>query len=237
MTALLRAGIKLAAQAKRQKTHLPEGPEAVHEGSHLVALGAVSCHFRREIAPYEKFEIWTRLLCWDRKWMYLVSHLVKPEVVKPAHYTLQPWRRGKKGTGNGSINGNINGKEMDDEARREKLKKAVFASSIAKYVVKRGRLTIPPEQVLMRADMLPPKPENWGERAGGSIPKNGTSLETVEDAVLPAVNGSEWTWDKIEAERLRGLRFTEMFAGLDGLHEEFDGGKNGALGEFADLLW
>ncbi|OCL07843.1 hypothetical protein AOQ84DRAFT_439965 [Glonium stellatum] len=233
VTAILRTGIKRAAHAKHQKTHVPEAPEAVHKGSHLVALGAVSCHFRREIAPYEKFEIWTRLLCWDRKWMYIVSHLVKPGVVRPRHYTLQPWRQGQKETEGGGVNG----KEEDEEVRREKLKKAVFASSIAKYVVKKGRLTIPPERVLMSADMLPSKPENWGEKAGNSMLNTRLSSETVEDAVLPAVNGSEWTWDKIEAERLRGLRFAEMFAGLDGLHEEFDGGKDGVLGEFTDLLW
>ncbi|OCK84584.1 hypothetical protein K432DRAFT_344855 [Lepidopterella palustris CBS 459.81] len=229
VTALLRTGIKKASHASHKKHHHgPEVPgEAVHEGSHLVALGAVACCFKREIAPYEKFEIWTRLLTWDRKWMYLVSHLVKPGVVKPAHYTLQPWKRSK---------GRRDVSAEEEEKRKVQLKSAVFASSIAKYVVKKGRLTIHPEQVLMQAEMLPPKPDGWVYSADKSVPVNG---ESVEDAVLPAViaNSEEWDWNKIEKERLRGLRIAEMFAGLDGLHEEFDGGKNGALGEFADLLW
>jgi hypothetical protein len=31
-------------------------------------LGGVSCTFRREIKPLQRFEIWTRVLCWDEKW-------------------------------------------------------------------------------------------------------------------------------------------------------------------------
>ena len=34
-----------------------------------VALGAVSCSFRRELKPYEKYELYTRVLSWDQKWL------------------------------------------------------------------------------------------------------------------------------------------------------------------------
>jgi hypothetical protein len=50
---------------------------------------------------------------------------------------------------------------------------------------------------------------------------------------------TKWTvnWDVIEKERRRGLVVAQKFAEMDGMHEFFDGGKNGALGEYADLLF
>jgi hypothetical protein len=47
------------------------------KGKYFVALGAVSCFFQRQIEPFQAFEIWTRVLSWDRKWLYLVSHIVE----------------------------------------------------------------------------------------------------------------------------------------------------------------
>jgi hypothetical protein len=182
----------------------------------MIALGGISCLFKKEILPYKKYEMWTRLLCWDRKWFYLVTHLVKPGVGQPASWSLQPWKN-YKGT-----------KHVD----AEKLKGAVYATAIAKYVIKRGRITVPPEQALIDADMVPMKPEGWVYQ--------GTAHEEhqVNGDVLPkAVEAKDWNWDVIEAERLRGLVVAEKFAAMDGMHDFFDGGKNGVLGEFADLLY
>ncbi|KAF2491637.1 hypothetical protein BU16DRAFT_468665 [Lophium mytilinum] len=233
---IIRTGFRKSV-AQRHSTFPPSAAELATKGKDFFALGAVSCHFKREIKPYEKFEIWTRVLCWDQKWLYMVSHMVKPGVARPKHYTLQPGRRGygsEKREQNGAL-GNGEAKE-EEQKRMEKLRGAVFASSIAKYVTKKGRLTIPPEVVLLRSEMLPPKPEGWiynGEE--GSDESNGTVLD---DAILPEDNDNkEWNWDTIEAERRRGLKFAEMFGQLDGLHDEFDGGKNGVLGKFADILW
>merc|ERR1711939_591646 len=58
------------------------------KGSYNVALGAVSCFFQRQIEPFQAFEVWTRVLSWDRKWLYLVSHVVKKGVIKPNSYVL-----------------------------------------------------------------------------------------------------------------------------------------------------
>ncbi|KAF2179078.1 hypothetical protein K469DRAFT_717583 [Zopfia rhizophila CBS 207.26] len=226
-TALIRNGIRKNSRLYGKKKGDGTIGDAGPRGKHVIALGGVSCLFKREIPPYQKYEMWTRLLCWDRKWFYLVTHLVKAGVAKPSSYTLQPWKKGRKDRKR------VNGEEMESEEKiREKLKGAVFATSLAKYVIKRGRITVPPEEALLRADMLPPKPEGWvfkGEMNG--------AINGDVDSVLPAVLGEEWHWDKIEAERLRGLQFAEKFAYLDGLHEEFDGGRNGALGEYADLLF
>jgi hypothetical protein len=45
----------------------------------FIALGSVYCSFRREIKPFECFEIRTQIAAWDEKWTYLVSYFLRPE--------------------------------------------------------------------------------------------------------------------------------------------------------------
>jgi hypothetical protein len=213
-TCLIRNGIKKNSRLYGKKRELDAlGATEGTRGKHMIALGGVMCLFKREIKPYHKYEMWTRLLCWDRKWFYFVTHFVKPGVAKPKSFTLQPWRKGKK----------VEGQHVDSEM----LGKAVYASALAKYVVKKGRMTVPPEQVLFDADMVPAKPEGWVYEEDMDANVDGRS----------GVGEEEWNWDIIEKERRRGVKFAESFAAMDGLHEAFDGGDGGAMGEFADLLF
>ena len=190
-------------------------------GKHYIALGGVSCLFKKEILPYKKYEMWTRLLCWDRKWFYLVTHLVKPGVAKPSSWSLQPWRKARTAAG----------KNVDKEA----LLKAVHATAIAKYVIKRGRITVSPEQALVDAEMVPQKPEGWVYH--GEVSENGHTNGEANGILPETVEPKDWNWDVIEKERLRGLVVAQKFAEMDGMHEFFDGGKDGVLGEFADFLF
>lgn len=104
--------------------------QVTQPGPLLIALGAVTCNFHREIKPYRRYEIWTRLMTWDRKWLYIVSHFVEQGTFKPTSYSLQLGRQGNK---------RVENLTRGDKA---KLKRKIFASSVAKYVVKKGRLTI-----------------------------------------------------------------------------------------------
>lgn len=175
----------------------------------LIALGGVSCHFKRELKPNEEYEIWTRVLCWDRKWFYLVSHMVKAGAIVPDEYALGASRsfserlfgaRGKKSNKQektGQMNGAL--KELEQE-RTAQWQSAIFASSISKYVVKKGRLTIPPELVWQRSDLLPKDSD--------------ISEQTVQDHYA-------WTSQNVERERSRGMELAGSFAALDGLVGEF----------------
>lgn len=224
MSILLRAG---KAENNRWKGETNDGLKR------SMAFGGVTCHFRREIKPYVKVEVWTRLLAWDRKWVYLVSHMVKAGVARPSEYELQPWKKGK-----GKMNGQV--KAADDEERKKQLKEAIYATSISKYVFKKGRITVPPAEVLEVFGLIPPKPAaSSGEGLLGSefesLPAaNGDVKPKPEDAILPEATGEEWTWETVEAERLRGMKLAELFAGLDGLHDEFNCGDDGVLGEYSD---
>jgi hypothetical protein len=219
-TAIIRNGIKKNSRLYGAKKSAVAGAIGATEGtrgSHLIALGGISCLFKREILPYTKYEMWTRILCWDRKWFYLITHLVKPGVGKPMSWTLQPWRKPKSSS--------------TETVDKEKLLNAVYATGIARYVIKRGRITVPPEQALQDADMVPVKPEGWvyEEKEGDEHAGN----EVLPEPVRP----DQWNWNVIERERRRGLVVAQKFAEMDGMHDFFEGGREGALGEYADLLW
>ena len=224
------------------------GDGAMGKGRFEIRLGGVSCQFRKEIKPYEKFEIWTRVLCWDRKWLYMVSHFVKPGAVKPKSYTLQPWRDARRQgkdhetQSNGSANGHASPLPHP----------AIFATSIAKYVAKKGRLTISPERVLRASELLPPNPADHQTPPAPSSPAPESNSNTAaavsvvdqitpgnaEDVVVASLKAAvesekeEWTWERVEGERKRGMKIAEMWGALDGLNGEFKGDGEVVLGRY-----
>ncbi len=227
------------------------GPDGVPaKGRWGIMLGSVQCSFKKEIAPYEPYEMWSRILCWDRKWIYVVSHFVKKGAVKPTGYTLSPpsslW---------GSIFGSrkakkIAAKEAEKELAKEHMNgnghtleskiphKAIFASAISKYVMKLGRLTVHPEVVIEASGLLPPRPGGWNTMSG---PKSVDELRTNGYVVDPAESSGAadediWDWRRIEAENAKGMKFAEHLAALDGLHETFTGAEGPALGYYRDVL-
>ncbi|GAB7340782.1 hypothetical protein MBLNU457_7154t1 [Dothideomycetes sp. NU457] len=229
-----------------------EGEKARGKESYFIALGGVACVFRKEIKPLEGFEIWTRLLAWDQKWLYIVSHVVKKGCIEPSGYHLQPWKRGK------GKKGKMEGEKEQDMTRN------IFATSISKYVCKKGRMTIPPELLLTRSRLLPPKPQGNGHLSestvlvdasdastGTGTPSNLTSPENMglaAEAVSARLGASgsgrsddnsddrPMTWDEVEAERRRGMEIAKHFDGLTALQDEF-GKSDDVLGKYADFLW
>jgi hypothetical protein len=149
----------------------PDGKPA--KGKWGIMLGGVHCSFKREIRPYEKYEMWSRMLAWDRKWLYVVTHFVKAGTARPAGWTLddpKDWnfvprflrtkRRARK--------------PRVAAAPPDVPEGAIFASAISKYVMKVGRLTVHPEAVLDMCELLPPKPGGWNTM-------DGKKEEVVED--------------------------------------------------------
>ena len=226
-------------------------------GKFGIMLGAVHCSFRREIKPLQGYEIWSRLLTWDRKWLYVINHFVERDAVQPQGYTLQPWRRIQKKKqerekSNGQVDrqASVNGKESPPAPSK------VFASSIAKYVFKAGRRTIPPIQFLEAGGLVPPKPSDvdtpsYPPTPSSNLPdttshepalaetlqrlSSSYADEVIDQSLKP--NGTEddiWDWQRVEDERARGMKIAEMFNGLDALEGEFRGGDDMALGLYLD---
>jgi len=172
------------------------------------------------------------VLSWDRKWIYLVSHFVKEGTVQPTDWSLQPWKKNTKSKSSStrdqsgiSTPGGVGKEEKAGTTNDERWKKAVFATSVAKYVIKKGRLTVSPEECWIRSDLLPAKPSEMKKENANT-------------------DANAWTWENVEAKRLEGMRYAEKFAALDELHEAWPvltdapGGRQGAvevMGEFADM--
>lgn len=192
-----------------------------------IALGSVYCSFRREIKPFELYEIESRVIAWDEKWLYTLSFFLRP-------------------------------------AKRRGDEKTLLASAISKYVVKKGRLTVPPERVLRLSGFLPPRPEpSSTEAAEAGLPRDSsggastagtptsvegltatggvdglllrevlklpeediprtTELESKREMNAGSWDPATWTWEKLEEERQRGLKVVESYAVLDSrLYEEW----------------
>jgi hypothetical protein len=217
----------------REKLVLDNEGNAV-KGSWNIIVGGVMCSFKKEIGIYQGYEMWSRLLCWDRKWIYVVSHFIKKGAVKPKRYVLSDgtWF----GTGYRDVQ-NAKGDGDFDE-------KNILASAITKYVVKLGRLTVHPEVLLQASGLLPERPGGWHTMTGNSgesTPETLVSeyeIKTTETDKAPKDDlDTEWGWERVVAENERGLKLAEHFAALDGLTSEFSGSKTAALGRYKDFLW
>lgn len=178
------------------------------KGSLGIMLGSVACSFKREIGAYRPYEMWSRILCWDRKWAYIVTHFVPKGVAKPTEW-LDPGFTGcrvRRGT---------------DASSGWESK--IHATAISKYVFKLGRLTIHPAVVFEESGLLPERPGGWisGENQLGdeSVDLSGIDLE---------VDG-EMTWQRVEAMRRQGIETAQHLQDLEVLHSSFDGGSNGAI--------
>ncbi|RAL07633.1 acyl-CoA thioesterase [Aspergillus homomorphus CBS 101889] len=196
-----------------------------------IALGSVFCSFKREIKPFERYEISSRVVAWDEKWVYMVSFFVRPS----------------RASGKGD---KAEGKERG----------RLLATAVSKYVVKKGRMTVPPERVLRASGFLPDRTGNitgTGTGIGGLTPGESSDDGITAAATATAVdaevvrevlvsggigdeeeetkeelrrrnvgswNEEDWPWERIEEERLRGLKVVEGYAGLDAkLFEEWGG--------------
>ncbi|KAH9907030.1 capsule polysaccharide biosynthesis protein [Xylariomycetidae sp. FL2044] len=60
----------------------PSDPSRTAKGKFSVMLGAVHCSFKKELAPYQRYEMWSKMLGWDRKWLYVVTHFVEKGAAK-----------------------------------------------------------------------------------------------------------------------------------------------------------
>jgi hypothetical protein len=189
------------------------------------------------------------LLAWDDKWIYIVSHIVKRGSAKPSNYLLQSWRNGGK-------------KKQEGKKEQQDKIKSIYATSLAKYVCKKGRLTIAPEIVLRRSDLLPPRPANQPFPATSTATTTSSSDTPTSGSETPYMSSpenlvaqvmgqlrsenmfdknevakeGEMTWKEVEAKRLRGLEIAQHFDGMTALHAEWNADDD-VIGEYGDFFW
>lgn len=223
-----------------------------------IPLGGVSCSFRKELKPYETYDMWTRILSWDQKWFYLVTHFVKKGAkIEPREYTMYP-RQMSTSSSASSRKGS-----MASVERRESkdstggiAQPAIAASAMSKIVFKNGRITLAPEVMLELAGLLPPKEKNpvahREELKEAQIEANAKDNPAANPTeLLPDLDTSDsdsgyesprrnsednasqsWTRERIEAERQRGMKMASLLAKQTALEDEFS--DEAALGRHYD---
>ncbi|KAJ5513136.1 hypothetical protein N7463_002688 [Penicillium fimorum] len=173
-------------------------------------IGSVTTSFKKEIRIFQQYEVWSRILTWDQKWLYIVTHFVQKGSVKQDDLVTHKLSTGKI-FGNCGVAGS--GKSRDKSARP-----VVFATSVSKYVFKKGRLTVAPER-LLRASGLLGEGDKTGDLPVQSQDPQPKSTEATMSKNTDDVGDLE-IGEVIEKERLRGMKYAKAWAELDTLHEE-----------------
>ncbi|KAG4434891.1 hypothetical protein IFR05_009621 [Cadophora sp. M221] len=191
-----------------------------------LALGAVSCSFKRELKPYESYELWTRILSWDEKWIYIVTHFVRKGAVMPNKYTLYP----QQNSGEEDIKRRESTSSVDSADGNE----AVVATALSKCVFKQGRRTISPALMLLKSGLLPCKRLDDAVPQA-PVPVSFDSCSSSDSGIDVAEGKEESDLDLIEHERQRGMRvaFTLATQGQSALEREFTA-ESDALGRHTD---
>ncbi|KAL3444492.1 hypothetical protein BJX65DRAFT_297629 [Aspergillus insuetus] len=203
------------------------GKPAPPRKSIYIALGSVFCSFKREIKPYALYEVESRVLAWDQKWMYILSFFLAPPakkggkrvlyatavskyVVKKGRLTIAPERvlrksgflpkRPEGAAEPAAASAAVTGVESEDvSGTGTPAGITATASGVDGSLVR---------EVLKLQD--------------GDIPE-GSKLEADKRVNEASWDGEEWGWEQVEAERVRGMGVLEGFFDLDSkLFEEWE---------------
>lgn len=144
VSCLLKNWLRGTSRPSNPSTPVPDNLKLNGSKRVSIALGAVSCHFRKEIPPFTKYEIWTRVLCWDKKWIYIVCHFVKCGAVTLGQTSLR------------HTDGNASTAATSARTQIDPPSSTIYATGITRYVFKEGRITVPPELSLSTCGLLAP---------------------------------------------------------------------------------
>ncbi|RYP40458.1 hypothetical protein DL767_001694 [Monosporascus sp. MG133] len=209
---LLSRGLRITADNVNTKLVMdPADPSRPAKGKLGIMLGATGCSFKKEIKPYAKYEMWSRILAWDRKWLYILTHFVEKGAVRPKSWDEASFGPTRKG----------DGKPQDWE-------KKIHATAVSKYVFKIGRLTVHPAIIIGASGLLPERPGGWVTTENGMA----KPAQPVTGGTLDEAGSTTWDWRRTDEELKKGLEYAKHFAALDEMHSLFDGGEDGALGIF-----
>lgn len=105
-----------------------------------IPVGAVETHFKHELKPFQTFQIHSKIIAWDKKWIFVLSKFLSAPSDK------------------------------------------VYAITLTKYVFKRGRITIVPEQMMKEVGLWSDEIDHICQR-NLSIVEHMTSMEDLEREV------------------------------------------------------
>ena len=173
-------------------------------------IGSVTTSFKKEIRIFQQYEVWSRILTWDQKWLYIVTHFVQKGSVKQIDLDTHKISTGK-------TFGNC-GVTMSEGSKEKPVRPVVFATSVSKYVFKKGRFTVAPKRLLRASGLL-----GEGDKTGEFPAQCQDQGLKITEATMGknTDDGSDLEIGRaIEEQRLRGMKYAKAWAELDTLHEE-----------------
>ncbi|WEW61658.1 hypothetical protein PRK78_007150 [Emydomyces testavorans] len=183
-------------------------------GRLTVMLGSVFCAFKKEIMPYELYEMRSKVAAWDEKWLYVMTFFFRPAKRKGQEKTLLAVGLSKYVTKKGRLT-----------VRPEKV---LRASGLLPARPEGEVSTAPSSSLESPASGELVNGDNGLEEAGIREVLTLEESMSLDQAVLrndkktrSAWDELLWTWEKIEPERLRGLEVVRGFINMDAkLYEE-----------------
>ncbi|KAI1814006.1 capsule polysaccharide biosynthesis protein [Poronia punctata] len=202
---LLARGCHMVARNTATKLVVdPADPSRPARGKLGVMLGGVQCTFKKEIKPYARYEMWSRVLSWDRKWMYIVTHFVEKGAGKPGAQSEQ-WQK----------------KIYASAVSKYVFKLGRLTVHPAVLIEASGMLPERPGGWIRTEE---------DSFANPSVTTNGK--ENGHAQTDTAQSTTAWDWERTEEERRKGLEYAEHFAALDDLVTGFKPDENAIMGRF-----
>jgi len=191
-----------------------------------LVVGAVSCVFRKEIKPYQPYEVWTKVASWDEKWIYMVTHFVPQGAFQPQHYVSKSSQ-------------SVDTSPRSHLAPGADSGNAVFASAITRMVFKKDRLTVPPADALEACGLLSERTREskrriFPERAPSETTSRGppAGIKTQPSA---SIGDKDLTYDAVDTRRQATLPIVQLQDGWDAVHSLFQA-ESYALAKLKDFI-
>lgn len=178
-----------------------------------IVLGSVYCTFKREIKPFELYEMHSKVISWDKKWMYVLTCFMRPArrggektvlavavskyVVKKGRLTVSPERILRTSGFLPTPPENEANAALIDSAEASGVDTPGAGEGITATGGVDGSLVR--EVLKMNADQIP------GQEILEKQQKDNKDLWSSE----------EWTWERVDQERLRGLKVVDGYIDLD----------------------
>lgn len=178
-----------------------------------IVLGSVYCTFKREIKPFELYEMHSKVISWDKKWMYVLTCFMRPArrggektvlavavskyVVKKGRLTVSPERILRTSGFLPAPPENEANAALIDSAEASGVDTPGAGEGITATGGVDGSLVR--EVLKMNADQIP------GQEILEKQQKDNKDLWSSE----------EWTWERVDQERLRGLKVVDGYIDLD----------------------
>ncbi|KAJ5766599.1 uncharacterized protein N7511_004215 [Penicillium nucicola] len=177
----------------------------------LPVLAGVECSFKRSIRPGQRYDIVTRIIGWDAKWCFVISHFVKEGAFRPTIFTDSKTKKSTRG--NKEV---VGGEGRDLEKGDCGEKDVVFAVVMGRVVFKDGRKTVSPMQFLSDCDLIPaigdggcPGPCTVVKSVGDSGVGASTVTAGGSGPGVDAIDQQMVIAKAIDEKRLRGLEIAQ----------------------------